>query len=80
MLRDLLLDQNLFAGSGNIIKNEVLFDLGLPRGDTGGLQVDDATQADSRDACLCAAFLRMEKGVRSQKKLADLPKTDVSGL
>jgi endonuclease-8 len=28
-LCDLLLDQNIFAGSGNIIKNEVLFRLGL---------------------------------------------------
>jgi endonuclease-8 len=28
-LGDLLLDQNIFAGSGNIIKNEVLFRLGL---------------------------------------------------
>ena len=29
MLCDLLLDQSIFAGSGNIIKNEVLFNLGL---------------------------------------------------
>ena len=28
-LADLLLDQNIFAGAGNIIKNEVLFRLGL---------------------------------------------------
>jgi len=42
MLCDVLLDQELFAGSGNIIKNEVLFNLGMrPEHFVGDLSARD---------------------------------------
>ncbi len=51
---DALLDQNVFAGVGNIIKNEVLFRIGVhPLSTIGGLPVAKL-QAMVREARVCS--------------------------
>ena len=63
---DALLDQNVFAGVGNIIKNEVLFRIRLhPLSTIGALPPRKLRPARRRGAPLQLRLPRMEAGVRA---------------
>ena len=78
---DALLDQNVFAGVGNIIKNEVLFRIRLhPLAKIGALPPQEARPARRRGAPLQLRLPRMEEGLRPQEALARAHQADVPAL
>jgi hypothetical protein len=68
---DALLDQNVFAGVGNIIKNEVLFRIRVhPLSKLGALPAHKLRALGGAGAPVQLRFFGMEEGVRAEGALA----------
>ena len=78
---DALLDQNVFAGVGNIIKNEVLFRIRVhPLSTVGALPAAKLRPAGRRGAPLQLRFPRMEARLRAAQALAGAHQADLPAL
>lgn len=65
---DILLDQNVFAGSGNIIKNEVLFITRIhPLSGAGNLPLKKARELVSETRAYCFQFYNWKKNFELKK-------------
>lgn len=70
MICDLLLDQDIFAGSGNIVKNEVLFRARVhPESTIEGLPTRKLTQIINATVDFCADFYHWKKQQTLNKHL-----------
>ena len=75
---DALLDQDVFAGVGNIIKNEVLHRIRVhPESEIGALPSRKLGELIRRSARLQFRFLRMEEGLRAAQALPGAHEEDL---
>ena len=71
MVCDAMLDQQVFSGVGNIIKNEVLYRIRLhPETTVGSIPARKLTTLINEARNYSFDFLRMEKSIRFEKALA----------
>ena len=78
---DALLDQDIFAGVGNIIKNEVLFRIRVhPLSQVGALPPRKLRELVDAGAPVQLRLLRMEEAVRAEEALARAHEADLPAL